>query len=148
MSLAKIYEFARSKDELIVLAHADAMVARRDELSGRPHRRRTARSRVRAALHRIAEPLETDETRTRALMRALYSPDARTDASMASVGESFAEIIDIAIGDVDVPHREGVIEILGAVIDSAILQWINERIDAGGVRATFDRAVAVLLEDW
>jgi AcrR family transcriptional regulator len=144
MSLAKIYELVGSKDELIARAHAGGMEHLRDEVARRPPRGRTAEARVRAVLRRFADALEHDEVRTRALMRALYSTEQRVAASRGSVGVSFTAMIDAAIGDADVADRYDVIDVLGHVVNSVILSWLNGRLDHAGVRRTLDRSVRTL----
>ncbi len=145
MSLSTIYELVGSKDELIAMAHAGGMEHLRQELTRRPPQGRTPEARVRTALRRLADSLEHDEVRTRALMRALYSPEPRIRTSIESVGGSFGAIIDAAIGDADVPDRDDVVEVLGHVVNSVIVSWLNGRLDADGVRRKLDRAVHTLL---
>lgn len=145
MSLATIYELAGSKDELIARAHAGGMEHLATELSRRPPRARTTEARVRAVMHRIVDSLEHDEIRTRALMRALYSTEPRVAASRGSVGASFASMIDAAIGDAEIGDRDEVVEILGHVLNSVIMSWLNERLDTDAARRKLDRAVRTLL---
>jgi len=145
MSLSTIYELVGSKDELIALAHAGGMERLRQELAARPPQGRTPEARVRAALGRLADALEHDEVRTRALMRALYSPEPRVRTSIESVGSSFGAIIDAAIGDVEIPDRDDVVDLLGHAVNSVIISWLNGRLDVAGVRSRLDRAVHTVL---
>lgn len=145
MSLSTIYELVGSKDELIAMAHAGGMERLREELALRPPRGTTPEARVRAVLRRLADSLEHDEVRTRALMRALYSPEPRIRTSIESVGGSFGAIIDAAIGDADVPDRDDVVDLLGHVVNSVIVSWLNGRLDVAGVRRKLDRAVHTVL---
>ena len=144
MSLAKIYEMAGSKDELIARAHAGGMQALRSDLERHPPAEATTADRISAALDRFADALEQDETRTRALMRAMYSADPKVGTTMGTMGSTFGAIIDAAIGDAEVDDHDARVEILGDVVNSAILQWIHHRLDASGVRARLRRAVHVL----
>lgn len=145
MSLSTIYELVGSKDELIAMAHAGGMERLREELALRPPRGTTPEARVRAVLRRLADSLEHDEVRTRALMRALYSPEPRIRTSIESVGSSFGAIIDAAIGDTEIPDRDDVVDLLGHVVNSVIVSWLNGRLDVAGVRRKLDRAVHTVL---
>ncbi|MCU0273523.1 MAG: TetR family transcriptional regulator [Acidimicrobiales bacterium] len=145
MSLSTIYELVGSKDELIAMAHAGGMERLREELAMRPPRGATPEARVRAVVRRLADSLEHDEVRTRALMRALYSPEPRIRTSIESVGGSFGAIIDAAIGDAEIPDRDDVVDLLGHVVNSVIVSWLNGRLDVAGVRRKLDRAVHTVL---
>jgi hypothetical protein len=96
-------------------------------------------------VRRLADSLEHDEVRTRALMRALYSPEPRIRTSIESVGGSFGAIIDAAIGDAEIPDRDDVVDLLGHVVNSVIVSWLNGRLDVAGVRRKLDRAVHTVL---
>lgn len=144
MSLAKIYEYAGSKDELIALAHTGGMGAFRADIQQRPPTQASTGDRVAAALDRFADALENDETRTRTLMRAMYSTDPKVGNTMGTMGTTFGAIIDAAIGDAEVDDHDARVEILGDVVNSVILQWLNHRLDAAGVRARLRRAAHVL----
>jgi AcrR family transcriptional regulator len=145
MSLATIYDLVGSKDELIARAHAGGMELLARDVARQPPRGRTAEARVRTVLGRLVDALEQDEVRTRALMRAMYSAEPRVGASRAAISGPFATMLDVAIGDADVPDRDVVTEILGHVVNSLTLTWLNGRVDSAGVRAQLDRAVATLL---
>src|SRR5690606_32805557 len=134
MSLATIYELVGSKDELIARAHAGGMERFREQVAKDPPVGTTPAERVRAVLERFVAALEGDEVRTRTLMRALYSPDPRVASSRRSVGLSWAAIIDTALGDAEVADREDVTDVLGHVMNSVILQWLNGRLDIDEVR--------------
>ncbi|MEZ5165034.1 MAG: TetR family transcriptional regulator [Acidimicrobiales bacterium] len=144
MSLAKIYEYGGSKDELIARAHAGGMGALRADLERHPPAATTTAERVSAALDRFSDALEQDEIRTRTLMRAMYSADPKVGSTMGTLGSTFGAIVDAAIGSADVADHDARVELLGDVVNSAILQWLHHRLDAEGVRARLRRAVGVL----
>ena len=144
MSLATIHTLVGSKDAMIARAHAGSMERLAGALGQRPPRGRTAEARVRAVMRRLVEGLEQDETRTRTLMRALYSAEPRVAVSRSATAPSFLRMIDIAFGDADV-DRASVTQVRGHVVSSLVLMWLNERIDAAGVQARLDRAVSTVL---
>jgi AcrR family transcriptional regulator len=145
MSLATIYQLGGSKDQLIAEAHADQVTRFRERLHRRPSRGGTPEERVRRALRRYVSTLEADPVRVLTMMRAFYSMTPDVLESRASVNRAYAELIDEAIGDAEIPDREMVIETLGHVMNSAIVRWMNdERHDASEVQRVLDDAVHVL----
>jgi hypothetical protein len=60
---------------------------------------------------------------------------------------TFIGLIDLAIGEVEVPDRAAVISTLGHVIDSVVLDWLGGRHDAAWAKAELEATVHVLLRD-
>lgn len=144
MSLTTIYQLGGSKDQLIAEAHADRMVKFREQLARRPPKGTTAEARVQAVLRGYVAALDRDRARTLAMMRAFYSLAPDVVDSRTSVRTTYLSMIDAAIGGADVPDRMAVIETLGHVMNSAILEWMNGSRDVAGVQAILDDAVRVL----
>ncbi len=152
MSLATIYGFCPSKDQLIAEAHADRMEHFRARLDEDPPQGTTAEERVQAVAHGMVDALEKDEVATRTLMRALYSGGPGVGASRLAVSATYRAIVDAAIGDEDIPDRAAVIETFGFVLNSVILDWLtpgltSEGHDAAFAREALDQAIHVLLGD-
>ena len=147
VSLTTVYQLFESKDQLIAEAHADRMEGFRAQLSRRPPRGRTAAARVRAVVRGMVNALERDDVRTRTLMRALYSLEPSVDSSRLSVRDTYVAMIDAAIGDEAIEPRAAVIDTLGHVVNSAMLQWLRGDLDAPNVGRVLDQAVSVLLGD-
>jgi AcrR family transcriptional regulator len=144
MSLTTIYQLGGSKDQLIAEAHADRMEHFRDQLRRRPPRGSTVEARVKEVVRGYVTALERDRERTLAMMRAFYGLPADISESRTSVRATYESIVEAAIGDDDVPDRHQVIDTLGHVMNSAILEWMNGSRDAAGVHAILDDAVHVL----
>ena len=144
MSLTTIYQLGGSKDQLIAEAHADRMEHFREQLRRRPPRGATAEARVKGVVRGYVTALDRDRERTLAIMRAFYALPAGESESRISVGATYESIIDAAVGDEDVPDRTQVIDTLGHVMNSAILDWMNGRRDAAAVQQVLDDAVHVL----
>lgn len=147
LSMTTIYQFCRSKDHLIAEAHLENMEAFRDRLVARPPRGATAQARVRSVVRSYAKALETDETLSRTLLRAMYSLDSEVTATRASITTTSAALFDAAIGDAEIPDRAAVINTLGHVIDSVVLGWLTRRHDLEWVKSRLDDAAHVLLRD-
>ena len=145
LSMKTIYKFCHSKDQLIAEAHLEGMMDFRSRVAARPPIGATAQQRVQRVVRSFANALEVDETRSRAMLRALYSLDAEAGELRAQVGESFARIIDAAIGETEVADRGAVISTLAHVMDSVIGVWLAQRHDGAWVRRELEAAVRVLL---
>ncbi|MCU1360372.1 MAG: hypothetical protein JWN99_1661, partial [Ilumatobacteraceae bacterium] len=62
-----------------------------------------------------------------------------------SVTGSYQTMIDAAIGDDDIPERAAVIETLGHVINSVMVNWLTNGWDAKRVATVLDDAARALL---
>lgn len=144
VSMTTIYQFCRSKDQLIAEAHLSSMQSWRDRLVARRPRGVTAEERVLHVMRSYAKALDQDETLSRTMMRAMYSLDPDAGASRASVSGTFAALLDAAIGDDEIEDRDALIGTLGHVIDSVILGWLTHRHDVAWVRHELETAVHVL----
>ena len=145
LSMTTIYQFCRSKDQLIAEAHVENMERFRERLASRPPSGATPHERVRQVMWTFTRALDVDEPLSRTLMRALYSLDPHVIESRASTGAEYASIIDAAIGEVEIRDRQAVINTLGHVIDSVILGWLTRRHDLAWARSHLDDAVDALL---
>lgn len=125
MSLATIYQFCSSKDDLIAQAHVAWIQRFRADLDRRPARGDTAADRVIDVLSRFTASMERNHELARTVMRALYSPEPSVEVSRIAVSAIYGDVIDHAIGDTVVAHRAVVIETLGHVMNSIMLQWSN-----------------------
>ncbi len=145
MSLNTVYKFCSSKDQLIAEAHAELMEDFRVALSVHPPRGRTAEKRVKVVLHGIAGALDRDEVRTRALMRSIYSGGEGVAVARQAASGSYEQMVDAAIGNEDIADRAAVIATLGHVINSGILNWLNNGWAAAKVASDLDDAARLLL---
>ena len=144
VSMTTIYQFFRSKDQLIAEAHASSLQGWRDRLVARPPRGATAADRVLNVMRSYAKALDQDEMLSRTMMRAMYSLDPDASASRAAVSRTYRALLDAAIGDEPVEDREALIGTLGHVIDSVILGWVTRRHEVDWVRKQLETAVHVL----
>jgi len=145
MSLTTVYQLGRSKDQLIAAAHAGSMESFQDRVLARPPRGTTAAKRVRKVLGEFVEALVVDEILSRTVMRAIYAAGADLGQAPSTVDRAYRTIIDTAIGDESIAHRDQVISTLAHVIDSVLYRWTTGRYDAAWVRKQLDNAVVALL---
>jgi len=144
MSLATIYQLGGSKDQLIAEAHADRMAKFAERWLRRPPTGNTAEARVRQVLRGYVAALDRDRERTLAMMRAFYALTPDVTSSRTSVRATYLSMIDAAVGDENVPDRMAVIDTLGHVVNSAILEWMNGARTVPAVQAILDDAIRVL----
>ncbi|MFN8026015.1 MAG: TetR family transcriptional regulator [Acidimicrobiia bacterium] len=145
MSLATIYQFCSSKDDLIAQAHVAWIQRFRADLDRRPARGDTAADRVIDVLSRFTASMERNHELARTVMRALYSPEPSVEVSRIAVSAIYGDVIDHAIGDTVVPHRAVVIETLGHVMNSIMLQWSNGGATAAEGAAALRRTTLLVL---
>jgi AcrR family transcriptional regulator len=145
MSMTTIYQFCRSKDQLIAEAHLGNMEAFRARVLARPPRGATAEQRMLSVVRSYARALVEDEELTRTLMRAIYSVDPAVATARSLVGEASLTIFDTAIGDEPIDDRTAVIATFGHVIDSVMFNWLTRRHDASWVESELQTAVRALL---
>jgi AcrR family transcriptional regulator len=148
ISLRTIYRrFCASKDQLIAEAHLDGLDAFRRRLAERPPASGSAADRVIRVMRAFTNALESDETRSRTMLRAMYSPDAGGGGARSLVGGAFSGIVEAALaGDVDESRREAVIATLAHVLNSAILGWLNGGQDVAWVNQQVEGTVRLLFE--
>lgn len=146
MSLATIYQYVGSKDELIAEAHAGGMRRFSGDIVRRPPRDRSVEARVRKVLRALSDPLTNDPVRTRTLMRALYSGDPATGRGLSSAADSFREAIHAAIGDEELVDRDAVVETLGLVLHGIILGWLSGDYDGAGASRALENAATLVFQ--
>ena len=144
MSLNTVYKFCNSKDQLIAEAHAERMDDFRVMLAKRPPRGDSAEKRVKVVLRGIARALERDDVVTRTLMRSIYSGGAGVAVARQAVAGSYQTMIEAAIGDEQIADRAAVIETLGHVINSVMVNWLANDWDSARVAAALDDAARAL----
>ena len=145
MSLNTVYKFCGSKDQLIAEAHAERMDDFRAVLAERPPRGDTAQKRVKVVLRGIAGALERNDVMTRTLMRSIYSGGTGVAVACQAVTGSYHSMIDAAIGSEAIADRDAVIETLGHVINSVVINWLNNGWDAARVSSVLADAARVLV---
>jgi AcrR family transcriptional regulator len=148
ISLRTIYRhFCASKDQLIAEAHLDGLEAFHRRLTKQPPAGGSAADRVIRVMRAFTNALESDETRSRAMLRALYSSDAGGDGPRSLVGETFSGIVEAALGgDLDASRGEAVTSTLAHVLNSAILGWLIGGQDVTWVNRQVESTVRLLLD--
>jgi AcrR family transcriptional regulator len=145
MSLTTVYQFCSSKDHLIAEAHAERMVEMRQRVLQKPPKGRTPEERVLRVARGLVRGLDRDDPLAWTLMRAMYAPDPAVRSSRRAVADSFAAMVDAAIGDADVADRAAAIATLGHVVDSVCLGWVNGSLEAEDAYREIAQAVHLVV---
>ena len=75
----------------------------------------------------------------------MYSLDEGVAEVRASLSDNHAGIMQLALGDDDVPNRAGVIEIMGQVVDSVSFRWVGGTLSTDDARKVLERSVKTLI---
>lgn len=145
MSMTTIYQYCSSKDHLIAEAHFEWMERVSTSLPSHPPRGRSAQSRLLRYVGDVTTAWEENEVLMRTLQRALYSLEAGVSEVRASLHGTFTVIMDVMIGNEEIPHRASAIEIIGHVLDSVTYRWIAGTIDAAEARLILQRTVRTVI---
>ena len=145
MSMTTIYQFCRSKDQLIAEAHLGNIEGFRARILAHPPRGTTAEQRMMSVVRTYVKALVLDEELTRTLMRAVYSVDPAVANTRTLLGETASSIFDAALGDEPIANRKAVVATFGHVIDSVLFNWLTRRHDARWVERELKTAVRALL---
>ena len=145
VSMTTVYQLFASKDHLIAQAHLRWLESFRDQLVRRPPRGRSALTRVHAYLGQITSAWTDHAEVTMTIQRAMLANDPGVRAVRRAVGDAYREIMTVAIGDADLPDRDGVIETLGHVINSVTYGWVTGTYTAAAARRALERCAHVLL---
>ena len=145
MSMTTVYQYCSSKDHLIAEAHLEWMERFSHSLPSHPPRGRTAQARVLKYVGDVISAWQENELLMMTLQRALYSLDAGVSEVRASLHQNFVEIMDVMIGDDDVPNRVSALEIVGHVLDSVTYRWIAGTVDIGEARRILERTVRTVI---
>jgi AcrR family transcriptional regulator len=145
MSMTTIYQYCSSKDHLIAEAHLDWMERFRESLESRRPQGHSAQARLLAYVGEIVTTWEQQEVMIRTLQRAMYSMDPGVREVRASMRGTYLRIMDLAIGDAPLADRDGVLEILGHVIDSVSFRWVSGTVGNAEGREVLERAVRTLI---
>jgi AcrR family transcriptional regulator len=145
VSLATVYRYFSSKDHLL----AEALVSWGGEL-GRNLREARPRAaspseRVASVFRRMAKGVAQQPQLGIALTTALLSRDPSAYANREGLTSMMREWIELALGDAEVPDRDGVVEVLQHVCFSCMVTLANGQRSPEQVGEELERCVRVLL---
>ena len=145
VALATVYRYFGSKDHLLAEVLVEWGRALGGRLDRRPPAGATPAARVAATLERAARAVEAAPELARATTAALLSPDPGVTALRASYESMMRDWLGVALGDDDVPDRDGVVSVLEHVFFSTMIGLVNGRRTPDEIRRELTRAVRVVL---
>jgi AcrR family transcriptional regulator len=145
VALATLYRWFASKDHLlgeVLLAWGARVEA---DLRADPPRAPSGAERILDLVHRLSAVVGTYPRLVSAVTSALLSLDPNVVGQQDGFHEMMVRWIDTALGDLDVPERDTVIDVLEAVCFSAIVGLISGRRTADDFGTQLERAARLLL---
>ena len=145
VALATIYRNFSSKDHLLSAAMSEWTARLSDRVAQRPPRGDTPTEQMIDVLDRACATMERQPKLSKALVRAMASPDAGVRSSGGAVRSSIAEVGDPILAHLDPDTRADILAVLGHVWYSALTTWANGRTDFRTVTDELHRACRVLI---
>ena len=148
VALATIYRNFSSKDHLLAAATSEWTGRLRDRVAQRPPRGGTPPEQMIDVLDRACATMERQPRLSKALVRAMASPDAGVRSSGGAVRSSIADVGDPILAHLDPDTRADILAVLGHVWYSALITWANGRTDFATVTEELHRACRVLISPY
>ena len=145
VALATIYRNFTSKDHLLSAAMSEWTERLSDRVAQRPPRGDTPTEQMIDVLDRACATMERQPKLSKALVRAMASPDAGVRSSGGAVRSSIADVGDPILAHLDPDTRADILAVLGHVWYSALTTWANGRTDFQTVTDELHRACRVLI---
>lgn len=145
VSLATVYELFGSKDELIAFAHADLLDGFQTRIASDPPQGSDAATRVAIVVTRLRHFLERDPELMRAALRALSSSESPVGAGRRQAGTFTRDAFEVAIADDPIADLQTILDALGHVLNSALLQWGRGELSAAALEDLLVRVARRLL---
>jgi AcrR family transcriptional regulator len=145
VALATIYRYFPSKDALLIAAMTEWTVRLRERVAQSPPPGRTPAEQLTDVLHRACHAMQRQPKLSKALVRALASPDAGVEEGSHRVQQQIAALGAGILTELDDDERADVLAVLGHVWYSTLVSWANGRTDFTTVTRELERAVNALL---
>src|SRR3954471_23161269 len=145
VALATLYRWFASKDHLLgeVLLEWGARVA--GDLRANPPDAPSGPERIIEFVRRLSAIVGTYPQLVGAVTSAMLSLDPNVLEHQDDFHEMVVDWIDTALGELDVPQRDTVIEVLEAVCFAAIIDLVSGRLTPEGFGTKLERAARLLL---
>ena len=148
VALATIYRNFTSKDHLLAEAMSEWTGRLRDRVAQRPPKGDNPTDQMIDVLDRACATMARQPKLSKALVRAMASPDAGVRSSGGAVRSSIADVGDPILAHLDPDTRADILAVLGHVWYSALITWANGRTDFATVTEELHRACRVLISPY
>ena len=147
VALGTVYRYFSSKDQLLAAVWADWREALESRLHhGQPLEGRTRAERVIDFLRRATCPLERNPKLAAALVMSYASSDTQSAAHQREVASWMTRIVVEVLDGLPPEEAQGIREVLGHVWYSALLGWVQGRLEAPQMYALLGNACHLLLD--
>ncbi|HWE55104.1 MAG TPA: TetR family transcriptional regulator [Acidimicrobiales bacterium] len=145
VALATVYRYFESKDHLLSAAVSEWTSQLQAQLARSPARGTEAVDQLVDVLRRASRALERRPQFAAALIRALHSPDQGVAGAAADVRHQIRAMAAPILADLPETDVEGIVSVLGAVWNSAIMSWANGRAPISSIGDELENAARLLL---
>ena len=146
VSAATAYQYFTSKDHLLVDALVELVSDTTNAIEARPPKRSgSVADRASSALRRVVRQVERAPALYVALTRAYISGSPDVAHARGALEASTTRWIEVALAGSDVANRDGVIEVLEAVLFATMVSLVTGGTAPGDVGPALDRAVRTVL---
>ncbi len=147
VALGTVYRYFTSKDQLLAAVWADWREALENRLHhGQPLEGRTRAERVIDFLRRATRPLERNPKLASALVMSYASSDTQSAGHQREVASWMTRIVVEVLEGLPADEAQGIREVLGHVWYSALLGWVQGRLEAPQMYALLANACHLLLD--
>ena len=147
VALGTVYRYFTSKDQLLAAVWADWRAALENRLhSGQPLEGCSRAERVTDFLRRATRPLERNPKLAAALVMSYASSDGGASAHQREVASWMTRIVVEVLEGLPEDEAQAIREVLGHVWYSALLGWVQGRLEAPQMYALLGRACHLLLD--
>jgi AcrR family transcriptional regulator len=145
VALATLYRWFASKDHLLgeVLLEWGARVE--GDLRANPPSAPSGPERILEFIRRLSAVVGTYPKLVSAVTSAMLSLDPNVLEHQDDFHEMVVDWIDTSLGELDIPERDAVIEVLEAVCFAAIIDLVSGRLSPDAFGAKLERAARLLL---
>jgi AcrR family transcriptional regulator len=145
VALATLYRWFASKDHLLCEVLLEWGARLESDLRGAPPAEVDGAARILEFVHRLSDTVAAFPRLAAAVTRAVVSFDPSVLEHQDDFDALVGRWIDLALGDLDVPNRESVIEVLEAVCFANLIGLVGGRTTLADFGARLERAAQAVL---
>lgn len=145
VSPATAYTYYGSKEHLLAETYAEFVDTLTGRLRSRPPGEPTVLARVRSVIRRATQGVGDSPELASAFTRAMASSDASAAMIRPRIERAFRDWIDLAIGDIEIDDRDGIIRTLELTLYASMISRANGEMTIREMRSTLDDSARLLL---
>lgn len=147
VAVGTLYNYFTSKDHLLAAAYLEWTLELEERIASRPPRGATPAERASEVLGRVCEALGRQPRLVSAILTAANSKAPEVAELDAEVGKTMTALIENALGLPDPEYSAKVTSVIEHVMHSALLSWINGRMQMPDVVGAIETSAHLILDD-